>query len=60
MRLSSKPRKLGLMHPTSRLILILVAAVALAGCRAGASPTATVAGSPVMTVQSAVAMVEAK
>jgi len=60
MCLSSRVPKLGLMRPTSRLILVLAAAAALAGCRAGASPTATVAGSPVMTVQSAVAMVEAK
>jgi hypothetical protein len=49
------------MRSTSRLIVLaLVVGAVLAGCRAGASPTATVVGSPVLTVQSAVAMVEAK
>jgi hypothetical protein len=49
------------MRPTSRLVVLALGlAAVLAGCRAGGSPTATVAGSPVMTVQSAVTMVEAK
>ncbi|HXX60507.1 MAG TPA: hypothetical protein VEI48_04385 [Candidatus Sulfotelmatobacter sp.] len=43
-----------------RLLFAIVVAAALAGCRADTSPSATVAGSPVMTVQSAVAMAEAK
>jgi hypothetical protein len=44
----------------TRLLVLLSLGALLAGCRAGASPTAPVSGSPVMTVQAAVAMVEAK
>jgi hypothetical protein len=61
MRLSSMPRTLGPMVPISRVVVLTLGlALVLAGCRGAGSPTATVTGSPVMTVQSAVAMVEAK
>lgn len=43
-----------------RLLVLLSVASMAAGCRAGGSPTEPVAGSPVMTVETAVAMVQAK
>jgi hypothetical protein len=60
MLVSSAGATLTGMQIATRLLMLVSVAAVVAGCRASASSTAPVAGSPVMTVQAAVAMVEAK